>query len=119
MDFLPEYSSMEINGRHRPLFRLFSGAGWKYVRKDGRPIECDSALAAVNAAKECVKAILNPPIRSEKLTSEVLVVPDILDVDAWRQSKAENEAAERERVFSGTIFREGRAIKVEKRRARA
>jgi hypothetical protein len=35
--FLPEYSQMPYGTRYRPLFRLFAGENWRFVRKDGQP----------------------------------------------------------------------------------
>lgn len=112
-DFLPDYSVMTINGRHRPLFRLFADSGWKYVRKDGRPVECDTVSQAIEAAKECVKCILNPPIRAE----QVEVVADVLGVDAWHRERAGQAARDQQEAF-GQIFVKGKAVAVEKRRAR-
>ena len=111
--FLPDYSTMSINGRYRPLFRLFDGAGWKYVRRDGVPVECDTVSQAIEAAKECVKCILNPPIRAEQAE----VVEDVLGVDAWQRERAGQAARDQQEAF-GQIFVKGRAVAVEKRRAR-
>lgn len=117
--FLPDYGSLSVDGAYLPLFKLFAGESWRYVRRKGQKVRCETAAAAIIAAKEHVRAILNPPILTTKAEQNIPeIIPEILDVDAWRQSKAEEQAAERERVFSGTIFRKGRAIQVEKRRAR-
>lgn len=115
MDFLPDYSSMSINGRHRPLFKLFASDGWRYVRKDGRPVECDTPAQAITAAKECVKRILNPEIKSEKVNDALAD-----EVMLWRQRRAE-EAAEAQEATLGAVIVKGRQVKVERlgRRARA
>jgi hypothetical protein len=96
--FLPEYSQMPVGSRYRPLFRLFADEAWKFVRKDGKPIECDTAGQAVEAAKECVKLILNPPIRAEKLTCDPEPAID-LGIDEWRQRREQEAAEERARLF--------------------
>jgi hypothetical protein len=58
--FLPDYSTMQINGRYRPLFRLFADSGWKYVRKDGVPVECDTVSQAIEAAQGMCEAHPEP-----------------------------------------------------------
>lgn len=119
MDFLPDYKWMQVKGRYRPLFRLFCSDRWKFVRKNGVPVECDTASEAVAAAKDCVKAILNPQIRSETMET-VPAVPDFLNPEAWNRERAERQAAEQEEAF-GTIFVKHRPVKVERigRRSRA
>ncbi|RWB29612.1 hypothetical protein [Mesorhizobium sp.] len=113
-DFLPEYSQMPVGSRYRPLFRLFAGSGWKYVRKDGAPVECDTASQAIEAAKECVKRILNPEIRAE----QAAVIEDVLGVEAWQRERAGQAARDQQDAFGALIVR-GRQILVEKRRQRA
>lgn len=117
MDFLPDYGSMCVDGRYRPIFKLFASGGWKFVRKDGKPVECDTAAEAVLAAKECVKAILNPQIRAETMEAAPSI-PDFLDAEAWRRDREAVLTKEQEEAF-GTIFVRHRAVKVERRRARA
>jgi hypothetical protein len=108
--FLPDYSTMQINGRYRPLFRLFEGSGWKYVRRDGIPVECDTVSQAIEAAKECVKCILNPPIRAEQAE----IVKDVLGVDAWHRERAGQAARDQQAAF-GAVIVKGRQVKVERR----
>jgi hypothetical protein len=108
--FLPDYSTMQIDGRYRPLFRLFADSGWKYVRKDGVPVECDTVSQAIDAAKECVKAILNPKIHAEQAE----VVQDILGVDAWHRQRAGQAAQDPQAAF-GAVIVKGRQVKVERR----
>lgn len=111
--FLPDYSSMSINGKHRPLFKLFLTDGWRYVRKEGQPVECDSAAQAIEAAKECVKRILNPEIRAEQVHRDALAD----EVTLWRQKRA-GEAAEAQEAALGAIVVKGRQVKVERLPAR-
>lgn len=114
--FLPEYSQMLIGTRYRPLFRLFAGEDWRYVRKNGQPVECDTAGQAIDAAKECVKVILNPVIRAEQMESDALLD----ELAEWRRRKDAEAAEERAKAFLGaeTIFAKGRQIAVERRRTR-
>lgn len=113
-DFLPEWTFIEWKGRYRPAFRLLSNSGLKYVRKDGQPIECDTAGQAIEAAKECVRRILNPEIQAEQAE----VVADILGVDSWRRERAAQAAGDQESVLGAVIVR-GKTVRVERRRARA
>lgn len=112
-DFLPDYSQMPWQGRYRPLFKLMSTDNWRFVRKDGQPIECDTAHQAIEAAKECVRRILNPEIRAEQAE----VVADVLGVEEWRRERAAQAAGDQEAVLGAVIVR-GKTVKVERRRAR-
>lgn len=112
--FLPDYGQMPWQGRYRPLFRLFAHEGWKFVRKDGLPIECDTAGQAIQAAKDCVRRILNPAIRAEQAE----IAADVLGVEEWRREKAAQVAGNQEAVL-GAVIVKGRQVKVERvRRAR-
>ncbi|MFC5385171.1 hypothetical protein ACFPLB_04225 [Aquamicrobium segne] len=108
---------MQVNGRYRPLFRLFCSDRWKFVRKNGVPVECDTAREAVEAAKECVKAILNPKIRSEGMEISP-AIPEFLDAEAWSRERAEKQAQQQEETFE-TVFVKHRPVKVQKLRRRA
>jgi hypothetical protein len=112
-EFLPEYDSMTINGRYRPLYRLFAGTPWRYVRRNGAKVECETAGQAIEAAKECVKRILNPVIRAEQAE----VVQDVLGVEAWQRQRAGQAARDQQEAF-GALIVKGRQVVVEKRRAR-
>jgi hypothetical protein len=94
---------------------LFEGSGWKFVRKDGKPVECDTSGQAIEAAKECVRRILNPEIRAEQ-TSDALAD----EVTLWRQRRA-GEAAEAQEAALGAIVVKGRSVEVVRlgRRTRA
>lgn len=113
-DFLPDYSSMPFNGRYRPLFKLFSTDNWKFVRENGAPVERDTAHQAIQAAKDCVRRILNPEIRAEQAE----IVEDVLGVEEWRRDRAAQAAGHQEAVLGAVIVR-GKTVKVERRRARA
>lgn len=99
--FLPEYSQMPYGPKYRPLFRLFTGENWRLVRKDGKPVECDTVGQAITEAKECVKRILNPAIRSEQI--EAAPVPDALvdEVTAFLARREQEAEEEKVRVFGG------------------
>ncbi len=112
-DFLPDYSSMPFNGRYRPLFKLFSTDNWKFVRENGAPVERDTAHEAIEAAKDCVRRILNPEIRAEQAE----IVADVLGVEEWRRERAGRAAGDQEAVLGAVIVR-GKTVKVERRRAR-
>jgi hypothetical protein len=109
-EFLPDYSSMPWNGRYRPLFKLFASERWRYVRKDGAPVECDTASQAIEAAKACVRRILNPTIHAERAE----LTKDVLGVAAWHEQRAARSAEEQEATL-GAIIVKNRQVKVERR----
>lgn len=114
-DFLPDYSSMRINGHHVPLFRLFARSPWKYVRKDGKPVQCATLSEAIAEAKACVRRILNPEIRAEISAAET--VADVLGIASWHEERATRAAQEQQAAF-GTIFVRHKPVAVERRRSR-
>lgn len=111
-EFLPDYSQMPWNGRYRPLFKLFASERWRYVRKNGAPVECDTASQAIEAAKACVRRILNPTIYAE----QAAVAEDVMGVAAWHEQRAARAAQDQEAAL-GAIVVKGRQVKVERRRA--
>lgn len=112
-EFLPDYGQMLWKGRYRPLYKLFANDGWRHARKDGKPIECDTAHQAIEAAKDCVRRILNPEIRAEQAE----IVADVLGVEEWRRERAAQAAGDQEAVLGALIVR-GKAVKVERRKRR-
>ena len=123
-EFLPEYSQMPYGTRYRPLFRLFAGENWRFVRKDGEPVECDTAGQAITAAKECVKRILNPAIRSEQIEQAPAIDALADEVTAFLARREQEAEQEKVRVFGdvgpSTVFlRGGRQVQVEHKRRRA
>jgi hypothetical protein len=71
-----------------------------------------SAGQAITAAKDYVRARLNPPIRGE-----VTEPCDVLGLAHWHEQKAAQRAAEQEQAL-GAIVVKGRAIIVERRKER-
>jgi len=118
-DFLPEYRYLPWKGGYRPMFRLFTSDRWRLVRKDGEPVSCGTAGAALAEAKECVRRILNPEIRAEAVEANA-AIPDFLDRDAWNRDRKAREVQEQQETF-GTVFVRHKPVKVEhvKRRTRA
>lgn len=123
-EFLPEYSQMPHGRKYRPLFRLFAGENWKFVRKDGKPVECDTAGQAVNEARECVKRILNPVIRSEQVEQAPAMDALADEVTAFLARREQETEQEKVRVFgevgpSTAYLRGGRQVQVEHKRRRS
>lgn len=121
--FLPEYSQMPVGDRYRPLFKLFAGESWRFVRKDGKPVECSSAAEATTAAKDCVKRILNPAIRSQQIGASPPTDALADEVTLWRQRRAQEAEEEKQRAFGvdrpSTVFlRGGKTVAVEYKRRR-
>lgn len=109
-EFLPEWSCKPHSGGFKPMYRLFSNRPFRFV---AGVQALPTADQAIEAAKECVKCILNPPIRAEQAE----IVQDVLGVDAWHRERAGQAARDQQEAF-GQIFVKGRAVAVEKRRAR-
>ncbi|HWK65376.1 MAG TPA: hypothetical protein VNS34_10570 [Rhizobiaceae bacterium] len=98
-EFLPEYSQMPYGSRYRPLFRLFAGENWRFVRKDGQPVECDTAIQAIAAAKECLTRVLNPSIRSEQIEQAPAMDALADEVTAFLARREQEAEQEKVRVF--------------------
>jgi hypothetical protein len=113
-DFLPDYSSMSTACGYRPMYKLFVGANWRVVPQSKVPGFFPTASQAINAAKEYVRARINPTIRAEQTS----VIADALGVAEWRQERAGRAARDQEGVL-GAIVVKGRQVVVERRRARA
>ncbi|UPT53378.1 hypothetical protein [Synechococcus phage Ssp-JY39] len=116
--FLPEYGQMPFGEKYRPLFKLFAGENWRFVRKDGKPVEYDTAGQAVDAAKECVKRILNPAIRSEEIEapSSDALAGEAAAFLARRDQEAEEQKARVFASMSMVFLKGGRTVAVERRR---
>ena len=124
MQFLPEYTALPIGSVYRPAFKLFAGESWRFVRKDGKPVECSSASEAITAAKDCVKRILNPAIRSEQIEAFPSTEALADEVTLWRQRREQEVSEEKQRAFGShgpsTVFlRGGKTVAVEYKRRRA
>ncbi|HTV69308.1 MAG TPA: hypothetical protein VMF90_12295 [Rhizobiaceae bacterium] len=109
--FLPDYSSMSIGGdQHVPLFKLFAGEGWRYVRKNKAKVICASAREAIQAAKDHVAGIINPPLKSEIAPAPL---PDVLGASTRHIDRAAREADGQIKALGGVIVK-GRVVQVEK-----
>lgn len=113
--FLPDYSTMTVDGHIRPLYRLFEGDCWKHVQIGGKPVRCKSRGEAIAEAKACVRRILNPEIRAEITAAET--VADVLGIASWHEERATRAAQEQQAAF-GTIFVRHKPVVVERRRSR-
>jgi hypothetical protein len=105
-DFLPEYHYLPVPGGYRASYRLFAGSPFRLIPGAEK---FASAGQAITAAKEYVRARLNPPIRGE-----VTEARDVLGLQQWHEEKAAQRAAEQEQAL-GAIVINGRAVKVERR----
>lgn len=119
--FLPEYGQMPYGDKYRPLFKLFADENWRFVRKDGQPVECDTAGQAIDVAKECVKRILNPVIRSEEIETPAnhQLADEAAAFLARRDQEAEEEKARVFAAMSTVFLKGGKQVAVERVRRRA
>lgn len=107
-DFLPEYSQMPCAGGCIGLYRLFSNASWRQVADPGtrKAVVYPDAAAAVRAAKEAVRIMLNPRIVAEESVSSASAPADedILGVADFLERK-------REQLAQTQMFRKRRTMK--------
>lgn len=117
MDFQPEINVMSYRDKYRPMYRLRPNERWCLIRRDKKPVECETASQARKIAQDLIDAIVSP----------VHVIEDepepLGSIDDWRRQKDAKAVAERERVFGSSapsrLFRKGREIKVETKKRRA
>lgn len=110
--FLPEYSFVPTRGGYRPAYRLFVGKPLHMV-PGSEPLP--TAGQAVAAAMDYVRERINSKIEAEQIEVEA----ELSEFDAWKRRKADQERAERHRVFGPqAIIRDcaGNEVKVETRR---
>ncbi len=104
--FLPEFNAVPVRGGYRGSYRLFDSQPFRFIPG------CEpypTAGRALEAAKEYVRARLNPPIRAE-----ITEAKDVLGLASWHLEKAAQRAAEQEQALGAVIVR-GRQVKVERR----
>jgi hypothetical protein len=115
--FYPETNIMPVGGRYRPLFRLMADENWRMVRKGKEIVDYPTAHEARRAARDCLEAVLNPPLRSEVMTEPEA---DILGIEEWRQRREDEASEERRQTFGDevakTLFIKGRVVEVERRK---
>jgi hypothetical protein len=104
-DFLPEFRTVPMpGGGYRGCYRLFVGKPFRLIPGEAK----ETAGQALTAAREYVRAKLNPPIRSE------IAVKDVLGVQQWHEERAARQAEQQEQAL-GAIIVKGRQIKVERK----
>lgn len=112
--FLPDYRAVPTSKGWRPSYRLFEGQKEKLVPYKGGPRFFDTAEEARAAAREYLRPHLNPPLAA----GEIPLEQELSEIEQWRREKAEQEEAERRKVFgempTKVVFtRSGRAVEVE------
>ena len=116
-DFLPDYHYLPVRDGYVATYKLFADKPFRMI--PGKETFA-TAYQAIEAAKAYVRQRINSKITSERIEQAA----ELSEFDAWRRAKAENEQAERERVF-GAMPRQivrncaGNEVKVERRKVRA
>lgn len=89
-DFLPEYAQASIGAHYIGMYRLFTNQKWQAVCDPStkKAARYSSAIEAVAAAKEYVRAKLNPVIRSETKEPE----RDVLGLKDWLRDRQTEHA---------------------------
>lgn len=108
--FIPDYGFICIGPDYIPTFKLFADESWRQVRKDGKPVKCLTSIQAVQAAKDHVTVILNPPLKSERAPA---IVPDVLGANTRHVDRAAREAAGQISALGGVIVK-GKVVRVER-----
>jgi len=101
--FLPDYGSQRVGRQYRGLYRLFDGEEWHHVLVGGLPTLFPSQAEAVSAAKDAVRAVLNPPITSHRSADRAFIEA----AASWFANKHENRAREqiaRKRGVRDVVF---------------
>jgi hypothetical protein len=109
--FFPKAHYMPIGDRYRPLYRWYEESNWTMVPNVGT---FPTVAQALSAAEDYMKARMNPEIRAEQAKESA----DPLGVSAWRQERA-GRAENDQRATFGSIFKQGREIKVESKKRKA
>ncbi len=97
MEFLPEFKVVPLNGGYAPVFRLFELGEWRYVcdAKTKKKRIMQTSSQALQVAREHVKKILNPEIRTidaGRSGDDEEAMKDILGVSSWRAKKHQAKA---------------------------
>lgn len=95
-DFLPEYRAVPTSRGWRPSIKRFVGEAEKLVPYPGGPRFFPTKDEAEDAAKEYMRVTLNREIKGERSEDHAA---ELSEIDAWRRAKAEQEQAEKDRVF--------------------
>lgn len=107
-DFLPEFRTVPMpGGGYRGCYRLFVGKPFRLIPGEAN----ETAGQALTAAREYVRAKLNPPIRAEQAPVDA----DPFGIAAWQEERA-GKGAELQEATLGAVIIKGRAITVERRR---
>lgn len=119
MEYFPEHMAIQCRGGYRAAFRLFLNSPIKYVRKNGEPLVFPTKDEAKSAARETLRRVLNPPIRSEQI--EAPVNDALADEAAAFLARRDQEVAEERAKFGAmsTVFlKGGKTVAVEHRSAK-
>ena len=111
--FLPQADAIPMGGdRYRPVYRWHREDDFKFVPGSQA---MRGRTAARRAGEDYLVSGLN-----KQLGGPVEPDGDVLGIEDWKQRKAEDATAERDRVFGtempAAIYRNGREIKIERRR---
>lgn len=111
-DFLPEWNCIPVRGGYVGVFKRFTTDDWHMVRDATGVRKFATAPEAINAARELIRAELNPAIRAERAF--------VAEAKAFK-ARIDDAADLVASVFGSApkaVYAKGRAIPVEVRRAK-
>lgn len=111
-DFLPEWNCIAVRGGYVGVFKRFTTDDWHMVRDEIGVRKFATAPEAIAAAKELIRAELNPAILAERAFEA--------EARAFKAGKADAMATLKS-VFGqapAAIYAKGKSIPVEVRRAK-
>lgn len=103
-----ECKALPWEGKYRPLYRLKPEDRWAIVRRDRKPVECETYGEALRIARDLVDAIERP---AHVIEDE----PQPLgSTDQWKKDRDASIVAERAKVFApqARVFLKGREVPV-------
>lgn len=118
-EFDTSVNALPWKGQYRPAYKLYPGENWRMVKRNGAPVECDTAGQALAIAQETVDDITTAP----RVLDEAELLAEAWGTKDFRPQKDAELTAERENIFGATpsmLFKKGGGtIPVETRRMRA
>ena len=101
--FLPDYGTQRVGTDYRGLFRFFDDDEWHVVQESGAPSLFSTPKEALEAAKDTVRKVLNPPVLCHRSAHRAFI-----DAAAdWFANKHEARAREhtaRKRGVRDVVF---------------
>lgn len=117
-EFDTSVTALPWKGQYRPAYKLYPGENWRMVKRNGAPVECETAGQALTIARETVDDITTAP----RVLDEAEQLAEMWGARNFRAEKDAALTAERECLFGvspSMLFKKGGGtIPVETKRRR-